>query len=278
MMRFMRFDAEDSSSSSVSSTPNAVAARRVNFRAMHDRGFFVLPNPWDLGGVRRLERLGFRALASTSAGYAWSLGIDDRELTIEQVLDHLRWLNATTTLPINADFENGYAERPEDVAVNVGRAAETGVAALSIEDLGDDDLYDLQLAVERIRAAREALDAIDPNIVLVGRSEGHLIGRDDLHGTIERLVAYAEAGADCLYAPGIRTDDQIAAIVAAVAPKAVNVLFRSASMTSDRLAALGVRRASVGSLLAKASWRAFDDAATKLVSDGSLPVRLFEEA
>ncbi len=259
----------------------SVADRRRDFRAMHESGFFVLPNPWDLGSVRRLESLGFRALASTSAGYAWSLGVEDRDLGLEQVLAHLRWLCAVSHLPINADFENGYADDPEAVASNVDLAAEAGVAGLSIEDLrvndeGEAELYELPLAVERLAAARAALDAVDPNIVLVGRCEGHLIGQDDLDATVERLVAYADAGADCLYAPGLTEDEQVATVVAAVAPKAVNVLFRKSGMTTDRLAALGVRRASVGSLLAKAAWRAFDSAAEGLVTRGSLPAELFE--
>lgn len=276
----MMLDMDDGTISSHRDTRSDLAARRENFRAMHQDGFFVLPNPWDSGGVRRLERLGFRALASTSAGYAWSLGVDDRQLTIDQVVEHLHALCASTHLPVNADLENGYADAPESVARNVRRAAEAGVAGLSIEDLdnfggGDDDLYDLPLAVERIAAAREALDAVDPNIVLVGRCEGHLIGRDELSGTIERLTAYAAAGADCLYAPGVVDDEQISAVVQAVAPKAVNVLFRSSLMTSAGLAALGVRRASTGSLLAKAAWKAFDEAATALISQGSLPEELF---
>lgn len=261
-------------------TESAVAARRENFRALHENGFFILPNPWDIGGVRRLERLGFRAVASTSAGYAWSLGVDDRQLTVDQVVEHLVELCGSTVLPVNADFENGFADEPAALARNVRRAALTGVAGLSIEDLansgtGADDLYDLPLAVERLAAAREALDAVDPNIVLVGRCEGHLIGRADLSDTIERLTSYAAAGADCLYAPGIVEAEEISAVVEAVAPKAVNVLFRTARMTGDGLAALGVRRASTGSLLAKAAWRAFDDAATSLVSSGSLPAEVF---
>ncbi len=251
------------------------AARRLAFRAMHESGFFALPNPWDIGGVRRLERLGFRALASTSAGYAWSLGVNDREVGLEQMLDHLRHLCEATDLPINADFENGYADEPEELAANVARAAATGIAGLSIEDLAGDHLYDTAFAAQRISAARQALDAVDPNIILVGRSEGFLIGRNDLPDTVERLVAYAEAGADCLYAPMITEDDQIRTIVQAVAPKAVNVLFRAPGMTTERLARLGVRRASVGSLLAKATWQAFDEAASQLASQGSLPATVF---
>lgn len=276
MMRCMTVDASSPNRMKpADGRPQQVAARRADFRAMHEDGFFVLPNPWDQGGVRRLERLGFRALASTSAGYAWSLGVDDRELTLDQVLAHLSELCGATNLPVNADFEHGYAEAPEQVAANVRRASATGLAGLSIEDMGAAGLYDLPLATERMRAAREALDSVDPNIVLVGRSEGQLISRDDFTDTIERLSAYAEAGADCLYAPGITTDEQIRTVVEAVAPKAVNVLFRSSEMTAERLAALGVRRASSGSLLATAAWRASDVAATRLVTDGSLPAELF---
>ena len=276
----MMHDMSDSKTTTTSKPGAGLAARRLNFKVMHESGFFALPNPWDVGSVRRLESLGFLALASTSAGYAWSLGVDDRELSLEQVIQHLGQLCEATNLPVNADFENGYADLPEEVADNVLRAAATGVAGLSIEDLandgvGQDDLYELPLAVERLAAARQALDSVDPNIVLVGRSEGKLIGHHNLDDTIERLVAYAAAGADCLYAPGFSDQETIAEIVAAVAPKAVNVLYRSDKMTSASLAALGVRRASTGSLLAKAAWRGFDEAAAKLAGAGSLPEALF---
>ena len=252
------------------------AARRLASRAKHVSGFFALPNPWDIGGVRRLERLGFRALASTSAGYAWSFGVDDTEVGLEQTLEHLRHLCEATELPINADFENDYADEPEQLAANVVRAAATGVAGLSVDDLTDDHLYDTAFAAQRISAARQALDAVDPNIILVGRTEGFRIGRNDLHDTVEHLVAYAEAGADCLYAPMITKDDQISTIVQALAPKAVNVLFHGPGMTTERLTQLGVRRASVGSLLAKAAWLAFDEAASQLASQRSLPAALFQ--
>lgn len=251
------------------------ATARLAFRRLHAQGCFVLPNPWDIGSLRRLENLGFSALASTSAGFAWSAGLDDRSVTRDVVLDHLRSLCAATELPVNADFESGFADDPEGVAANVKRAMETGIAGLSIEDRTGDDLYDIGLAVERIAAARAAIDAADPQAVLVGRSEGFLIGRKDLGPTLDRLVAYAEAGADCLYAPGFSDPEDIKAIVQAVAPKAVNVLFTSPSMRVADLAALGVRRVSTGSRLAFAAWTGFDAAARMLLENGALPSEAF---
>jgi 2-methylisocitrate lyase-like PEP mutase family enzyme len=238
--------------------------RRARFRALHQSGCFVLPNPWDIGSAHRLERLGFQALASTSAGAAWALGRDDGELTRDQVLDHLRTLCAATALPVNADFEAGFADAPEEVAANVALAAQTDIAALSIEDRTGSDLYDLPLAVERIRAAREAIDLVAPDIMLVGRAENFLVGRPSLSGTIARLTAYAEAGADILYAPGITDLDAIRELVAAVAPRPVNVLLRRGLHIAD-LAAAGVRRVSVGGALAAAAWAGFDAAAATLV-------------
>lgn len=250
-------------------------SKRQSFRDLHREGFFVLPNPWDIGGVRRLEKLGFEALASTSAGCAWSLGRDDGTLSRDEVLDHLRELCASTDLPLNADFEAGFAERPADVAANVRLAVETGVAGLSIEDRDGHRLFELPLAVERIGASRQAIDETDENIILVGRSEGFLIGNTDVGATIERLVAYADAGADCLYAPGVSEPAHIEAIVKAVAPKPVNVLLVSPAMRTADLEALGVRRASVGAFLARAAWAGFDDAARMLVEQGALPARTF---
>ncbi|GJE56327.1 MULTISPECIES: isocitrate lyase/PEP mutase family protein [Methylobacterium] len=252
----------------------ATAARRA-FRALHAQGCFVLPNPWDVGSLRRLEELGFPALASTSAGLAWSTGLDDRAVTRDAVLDHLCTLCAATDLPVNADYESGFADDPESVAANVALAMETGVAGLSIEDRAGDDLYDTTLAVERIAAARTAIDAVDPQTILVGRSESFLVGRKDLGPTIDRLVAYAEAGADCLYAPGFSDPDGIRAIVQAVAPRSVNVLLTAPSMRVADLAALGVRRISTGSRLAFAAWAGFDAAARMLLEDGALPPASF---
>lgn len=242
---------------------------------MHESGFFILPNPWDIGGVRRLEALGYRALASTSSGLAWSLGLNDQEVGRDRVLRHLSTLAAATNLPLNADFENGYAADPGGVAENVLLAAAAGVAGVSLEDYGDGALYDAVAAAERMAAAREALDGVDPNIVLVGRAEGFLYGSDDLDDVIARLVAYAAAGADCLYAPGVTDPVHISAVVQAVAPKAVNVLIRNADMRATDLAELGVRRMSVGGLLGRATWRAFDAAAGQLAEAGTLPAELF---
>jgi 2-methylisocitrate lyase-like PEP mutase family enzyme len=248
-----------------------LTTKRATFRALHDDGCFVIPNPWDLGGVRRLEKLGFKALASTSAGYARSRGREDGQLTRDEVLDHLRDLCEATDLPVNADFEAGFADPPEDVAANVLLAMETGVAGLSIEDRAGGDLYPLPLAIERIKAARRAIDQSGQNVLLVGRTEGLLIGKSDLKEAIERLVAYADAGADCLYAPGVRELSAIKALVSAVAPKPVNVLLLGSSMNVADLAAAGVRRVSIGSAFAAAAWAAFDEAARSVRDAGRLP-------
>ncbi len=235
----------------------------------------MLPNPWDLGSVRRLEKLGFVALASTSSGLAWSLGREDGEVSRDDVLSHLRVLCETTDLPVNADFEAGFADRPEEVAANVRLAVETGVAGLSIEDRTGPELYELPLAVERIEASREAVDQTGAEVILVGRSEGFLVGRTDIDATIERLTAYSEAGADCLYAPGIQDPAHIDAVVAAVAPKPVNVLLLGPGMRVEDLAARGVRRVSVGGSLARAAWAGFDEAARLLRDRGALPAQSF---
>ena len=253
--------------------PIALAEKRAAFRALHADGCFVLPNPWDIGGARQLEKLGFKALASTSAGIAWSLGRADNELSRDTVLDHLRTLCAATDLPVNADFEDGFATAPEGVAANVKLAVATGVAGLSIEDRAEHDLHSLSLAVERIRAARAAIDASGEDVMLVARSEGFLLGRPDLDSTIARLVAYAEAGADVLYAPGIVDLDALAQVVRAVAPKPLNVLLFSPQMRVADLAAIGVRRVSTGGALAAAAWRGFDLAARQLLELGTLPPR-----
>jgi len=252
--------------------PVDLKSKRTDFRRLHEKGCFVLPNPWDVGSARRLERLGFKALATTSAGYAWTMGCEDGELSRDEVLSHLQSMCDATDLPVNADFEAGFADTPEGVAANVALAVATGVAGLSIEDRVGNDLYESSLAIERIRAAREAIDRFGEDVLLVGRSEGFLIGRTDLDATIERLVAYAEAGADCLYAPGIKDASAIAAVVAAVAPKPVNVLLLPGMRVAD-LAAIGVRRVSVGSGLAAATWAAFDRAAKQLVEEGTVPPR-----
>lgn len=250
-----------------------VAQKRAAFRALHETGCFVLPNPWDVGGIRRLEKLGFKALASTSAGIAWSLGRADNELPRDVVLEHLRRLCAATDLPVNADFEDGFAAAPDEVAANVALALAAGVAGLSIEDRAGAGLHALPLAVARIRAARAALDADGGDAMLVARSEGFLLGRPDFDATIARLVAYADAGADVLYAPGVTDADAIGRIVRAVAPKPVNVLLLTPQMRVADLAAIGVRRVSTGGALAAAAWRGFDSAARQLAETGTLPPR-----
>jgi 2-methylisocitrate lyase-like PEP mutase family enzyme len=253
-------------------------SKRATFRSLHGEGCFLLPNPWDIGGVRRLEKLGFVALASTSSGMAWALGREDGEVARDEVLNHLRTLCDSTDLPVNADFEAGFADRPEDVAANVRLAVDTGVAGLSIEDRTGRTLYELPLAVERIKASREAIDQAGADVVLVGRSEGFLIGRTDIDATIERLAAYADAGADCLYAPGLQDPAHIDAVVAAVAPKPVNVLLLGPDMRVEDLAARGVRRVSVGGCLARAAWAGFDEAARLLRDQGMLPPQAFRRA
>jgi 2-methylisocitrate lyase-like PEP mutase family enzyme len=249
---------------------NDLAARRAAFRQLHESGCFILPNPWNAGGARRLQKMGFKAIASTSSGAAWALGREDGEMSLEEVLSHLRTLCDATDLPVNADFEAGFADDPEGVARNVGRAIETGVAGLSIEDRTGSELYGIDLAIERMHAAREAIDDSGQNVVLVGRSEGFLIGHTELDETIRRLRAYSEAGADCLYAPGIRDRAMIADVVAAVAPKPVNVLLSTTDLSVPELAALGVRRVSVGGALAKAVWQRFDEVARTLMEKGTL--------
>lgn len=245
-----------------------VAQKRAAFRALHATGCFVLPNAWDVGSTRYLQSLGFKAIATTSSGFAWSVGHADNTLSVDRVLDHLRQVVAATDLPVNADFENGFAEDAAGVAQNVKRAVDTGVAGLSIEDSTQDPsgpLLPLPVAVERMRAARRAIDEAGGEALLIGRAENFVVGVPDLDNAIARLRAYADAGADCLYAPGIKTRQQIEAVVAAVAPKPVNVLIGSTSeFTLDDLAAMGVRRVSVGGALARAAWGGFMRAARSL--------------
>lgn len=249
----------------------------TRFRAMHEAGCFVLPNPWDVGTAVYLHHLGFEALATTSAGVAFARGRPDATpaLPLEEMLTHIHEIAAATPLPVNADFQSGYADEPEGVAANVTLCLGTGVAGLSIEDNTGDmasPLYEADLAIARIRAARQAIDASGIPIVLTGRCEAWLVGEPDpFRVALERLVAYAEAGADCLYAPGVREPDEIAAIVKAVAPKPVNVLMHgpSETLSVSRLADLGVRRISVGSALARAAWGAFIRAAQSIKSTGT---------
>ena len=249
-----------------------VSARRRRFRELHASGCFVIPNPWDPGSAKYLERLGFQALATTSSGAAWRHGKADGDMTLEEVLVHLREMVQATSLPVNADFEAGYATDAAGVVRNVRRAIETGVAGLSIEDAtGDPDapIRDIAASVERIRAARAAIDEAGGETLLVGRAENLLWGRNDLDDTIRRLQAYAEAGADCLYAPGLRTREQIAAVVAGVAPKPVNLLLGWATdLTLADVAALGVRRISVGGALARSAWGGFMRTAQEIATQG----------
>ena len=242
------------------------------FRRLHAGGCFVMPNPWDVGSARALEQLGFEALATTSAGAAWALGRADNQLRLDDALEHLRAVAGAVSLPVNADFEGGFAVDPETVARNVELAAETGIAGLSIEDSsGDpaDPLYEFDLSVDRIRAARRAIDESGTGIVLTGRSEGFVAGRPDLDETIRRLRAYAEAGADCLYAPRIDTVEQVSAVVAAVSPKPVNLLINAPFITVSEAARLGVRRISVGGTLARTAWAGFLRAAEEIAGEGT---------
>jgi 2-methylisocitrate lyase-like PEP mutase family enzyme len=249
-----------------------VAAKRHAFHELHQSGCFVIPNPWDVGSARFLKSLGFQALATTSSGFAWSQGRPDGGISLDVALAHLAELCAATDLPVNADFESGFAADAAGVAESVRLACATGVAGLSIEDSTGDaarPLFDLGTAVERMRAARAAIDQAGGDVLLVGRAECFLVGRPDLEETIARLKAYSDAGADCLYAPGIHTPEHIRAVVAAVAPKPVNLLIGSASkLTVQEVAALGVRRISVGGALARAAWGAFMRAARTIAEQG----------
>jgi 2-methylisocitrate lyase-like PEP mutase family enzyme len=253
-------------------TPGApgVDEKRETFRRLHESGCFVIPNPWDLGSARYLASLGFQALATTSAGFAWSRGRPDNGVTLDDALRHLEDMAAGVHVPVNADFEGGFASDPAGVAANVRRAVATGIAGLSIEDSTGDDtapLFEFDLAVARVRAAAAAVAG--SGVTLVARSEGFVAGRPDLAETVRRLSAYAEAGADCLYAPGLRAREEIAAVVRAVAPKPVNVLVGSNFTTVAEVASLGVRRISVGGALARTAWGGFARAAVELARAGT---------
>ncbi|HTM79446.1 MAG TPA: isocitrate lyase/phosphoenolpyruvate mutase family protein [Devosia sp.] len=241
--------------------------KRADFRALHQQGCFVLPNPWDIGSARMLQHLGFAALASTSARYAWTMGHADNAVTRDAVLAHLSSLCAAVDLPVNADFESGFATTPEAVATNVGLAIGTGVAGLSIEDrdiAAPDRLYDMALAVERIVAARASIAASGQNVILVARTEGLMRDPAAVGPAIDRLVTFAAAGADCLYAPGLWGKDNIAAVVRAVAPKPVNVLISRPGVSTSEMADLGVRRISIGGSLARVGWGAMLAAAEQI--------------
>jgi len=238
--------------------------KRATFRRLHESGFFIIPNAWDAGSSVRLTKLGFKAIASTSAGAAWAAGKDDGELGRDAVLAHLRMLVASTDLPVNADFENGFADDPAAVASNVALAVDTGVAGISIEDWSGSNMYDRGLAVDRIAAAREAIDAADPSVMLIGRNENFRVPEMPVAESIKRAVAYADAGADCLFVPFILDRGAVAELVAAVSPKPVNVVIGDYDESIRAFAALGVRRCSVGAGLASRVWKAFDEAAQML--------------
>lgn len=241
-----------------------IAEKRATFRKLHESGFFIIPNAWDAGSTARLAGLGFKAIASTSAGAAWAAGKGDGEMTRDEVLAHLRLLVEATDLPVNADFENGFADDPEGVAESVALAVETGVAGVSVEDWSGSRMYDQGLAVERIAAARAAIDAADPTVMLIGRNENFRVPGMSVADSIARAVAYAEAGADCLFVPFILDRGAVAELVAAVAPKPLSVVIHDYDDTIAAFARVGVRRCSVGGSLAKRTWAAFDEAAKSL--------------
>ncbi len=253
-------------------SPNVTA-----FRALHQSGCFVLPNPWDIGSAKMLQHLGFKALATTSAGFAFSRGLPDSmaALSLADVLAHIREIVAATPLPVNADFQAGYATDLDGVAKNVTSCVQTGVAGLSIEDASgnpQNPLFDRAVAIERVRATRKAIDATGTGVVLTARCEVYLFGNPDARQiALDRLTAFAEAGADCLYAPGVRDIKVIEEIVKAVAPKPVNVIASTAhpDLTVAKLADVGVRRISVGSALARVAWSAFIRAAESIASTGT---------
>ena len=252
--------------------PATAADKRTTFRKMHEAGCFVLPNPFDVGSAKALQNLGFKALASTSAGFAWTIGKADNRVTLDDVCTHLAAMCAAVDLPVNADFEGGFAHESDKVAANVARGVKTGVAGLSIEDSTGDaakPLYERAYAIERIKAARSAIDADKSGVLLTGRCEGFLVGQADLNMVIDRLCAYAEAGADCLYAPGIKTKEQISAVVKAVAPRPVNLLIGPSGLSVAEAADLGVRRISVGGSLARTAWAGFMRAAREIAEQGT---------
>jgi 2-methylisocitrate lyase-like PEP mutase family enzyme len=251
----------------------STADKRRAFLKLHESGCFVIPNPWDIGSARYLQSLGFKALATTSSGFAWSQGRPDGGLARDRVLLHLAEMAAATEVPLNADFESGFAHDAAGVAESVRLAVETGIAGLSIEDstgVAAAPLFDLPVAVERIRAARRAIDRAGGDTLLIGRAECFLVGLPDLDLTIARLKAYANAGADCLYAPGIRTVEHIRALVAALSPKPVNLLMSApGGLTLREITELGVRRVSVGGALARAAWGGFMRAAREIAERGT---------
>jgi 2-methylisocitrate lyase-like PEP mutase family enzyme len=252
--------------------PITTADKRATFKKMHETGCFVIPNPYDIGSALALQHLGFKALASTSAGFAWTIGKADNRVTLDDVCTPLSAICGAVDLPVNADLEGGFAHEADKVGANVARAVKTGVAGLSIEDSTGDaakPLYERALGVERIKAARAAIDADNSGVLLTGRCEGFLVGQGDLAMVIDRLNAYSEAGADCLYAPGIKTREQIAAVVKAVHPKPVNLLIGASGLSVAEARDLGVRRISVGGSLARSAWAGFMSAAREMAEEGT---------
>jgi 2-methylisocitrate lyase-like PEP mutase family enzyme len=250
--------------------PVTLTDKRAAFRKLHEKDCFVLPNPFDVGTAKALQHLGFKAVASTSAGYAWTIGKADTRITVDDACDHLTAISAAVDIPVNADFEGGFAVEPQGVATNVARAVKTGLAGLSIEDSTGDKanpLFARDLAIERIKAARKAID--NSGVLLTGRCEAFLWGVTDLKLVIDRLLAYADAGADCLYAPGLKTRDDIAAVVKAVAPKPFNLLIGASGLSLDQARDIGVRRISVGGSLARSAWGGFMAAAKEMAEKGT---------
>jgi len=254
-----------------SDVKNMCMNKADRLRELHQSGCFVIPNPWDAGSAKLLAQLGFQALATTSSGFAWSIGRRDNHVTLDEALAYFRAIASAVDVPVSADFEHGFAADPEGVAANVTKALETGIAGLSIEDSSKYDanpLFDFDLAVKRMHAARRAIDASGTHAVLTGRSEGFIAGRPDLDETIRRLKAYADAGADCLFAPGLPSVEAIEKVVHAVAPKPVNVIpFKGA--TFEQLRSIGVRRISVGGALARSAWTGFFAAAKEIAENGT---------
>jgi 2-methylisocitrate lyase-like PEP mutase family enzyme len=247
------------------------ADKRAAFKKLHESGCFIIPNPFDVGSAKALQHLGFKALASTSAGFAWTIGKADNRVTVDDVCNHLAAISAAVDIPVNADFEDGFAHEPDKVGINVARAVKAGVSGLSIEDYTGDaakPLFDRALAIERIKAARKAIDADNSGVLLTGRCEAFLRGVKDLNLVIDRLTAYAAAGADCLYAPGISTTEEISAVVKAVHPKPVNLLVGAAGSLAD-IGALGVRRISIGGSLARMAWAGFMKASKEMAEKGT---------
>lgn len=251
---------------------HSIADRRQQFRSLHESGCFVIPNPWDVGVARYLEHVGFKALATTSGGFAFSKGLPDGAVPRDAMLEHVHEIVAATDLPVSADFHSGYGDDPDDVYESVKLCVATGVAGLSIEDSTgrpDHSQYPIEVAVDRLAAARAAIDECGGDVLLVGRAENYFVGNRDLNDTVARIQRYSTAGADCLYAPGVRTREEIVAVVEAAAPKPINVVVANAAMTVDEYAALGVRRISLRGLLAMTAWATIMEAMSRLVHEGS---------